>query len=278
MNDAQPPAEPTNQSPSEETVEGVRTDETAAEERPNPWSAAGAARWAAPPPPAPPLPQQPAAAPRGWEWSPAYRGGTAPEPALSEPAATPPSPAVTDRRQFTPFERVALELWALALALFGGLFAIIGAFFQELQSGIGILLVVLAAPVIEEALKPGGIYLLLLFWPYALRGRLHTALLCAISGAVFGVVESLIYVEVYYPDGSNAFVLFRFTVTPVMHALASFIVGYGLTREIVDWANGKASLPAFTRNCFLAGIGLHALYNTAAVVLGLLGVLDFLET
>ena len=124
------------------------------------------------------------------------------------------------------------------------------------------------APIIEEALKPAGIYLLLVKWPQALRGQLHTALLCAISGAVFGVIESLIYVELYYPEGNDSFVLFRFTVTPIMHALASFIVGFGLTRGLIDWANGKSSLPKMTRNCFIAGIGLHAVYNTTAVLSG----------
>jgi RsiW-degrading membrane proteinase PrsW (M82 family) len=163
------------------------------------------------------------------------------------------------------------------MAFVGGLMGLVGSFFQELQSGIGIVLVVLAAPVIEEVLKPSGIYLLQLKWPQALRSQLHTALLCAISGAVFGVIESLIYVKVYYPDGSDAFVLFRFTVTPIMHATASFIVGWGITHALIDWANGKTALPKTTRNAFLGGIALHAIYNTGAVILGLLGVLDFLD-
>jgi RsiW-degrading membrane proteinase PrsW (M82 family) len=161
------------------------------------------------------------------------------------------------------------------MALLGGLIGLLGAFLQELQSGAAVFAIILAAPVIEEVLKPSGIYLLLLKWPHALRGRVHTALLCAISGAVFGVIESFIYTEVYYPEGSDSFVLFRFTVTPIMHALASFIVGWGLTQGLLDWANGRGSLPKTTRNCFLGGIGLHAVYNTTAVILGVVGVLDF---
>jgi RsiW-degrading membrane proteinase PrsW (M82 family) len=178
----------------------------------------------------------------------------------------------------TSADRLRLDLLALGMALVGGLMALVGSFFQELQSGVGVFLVVLAAPVIEEVLKPSGIYVLLAKWPQALRGHLHTGLLCAISGAVFGVIESLIYVELYYPDGNDAFVLFRFTVTPVMHAIASFIVGYGLSKSLIDWANGKTSLPKRTRNGYLVGIALHATYNTSTVILGALGILDFLET
>lgn len=222
--------------------------------------------------------------PRGWEWSrtasahvswtsslpDATPGVVAARPALAVEAVL--------QRPETTAGRIGLDLFALFMALFGGLLALVGSFFQELQSGVGIFLIILAAPVIEEVLKPSGIYLLLLKWPQALRGQLHTGLLCAISGAVFGVIESLIYVEIYYPDGSDAFVLFRFTVTPVMHMVASFVVGYGLSHSLLDWANGKSGLPKTTRNHYLNGIGIHAVYNISVVILGVLGVLDFLET
>ena len=64
---------------------------------------------------------------------------------------------------------------------------IIGAFFQEAQSTLTyILLPFIGAPLIEEALKPSGIYLALLWWPRALRSQLLTALFCALSGLPFG--------------------------------------------------------------------------------------------
>ena len=93
--------------------------------------------------------------------------------------------------------RVALHVLALTLAVVCGVFGVVAAVLQELLAGGGVLLVVVAAPLIEEAMKPAGILLLLAFWPLALVGRLHTALLAAISGACFGLLESLIYVEVY---------------------------------------------------------------------------------
>jgi hypothetical protein len=288
MNGNEPPgAQPGPESPRTEDVETIDTavlDAIEAASPPpapaiDPWSRTGAGAVARPEA-SPPAVEEPPR-PRGWEWSRSASAGVAWAPSLAESPqgpAPPPDWEATKRRPETSAGRLRLELLALSMALVGGLMALVGAFFQELQSGVGVFLLVLAAPVIEEVLKPSGIYVLLVKWPQALRGQLHTAFLCAVSGAVFGVIESLVYVELYYPNGSDAFVLFRFTVTPVMHAIASFIVGYGLSRSLLEWANGRSPLPQRTRNGYLFGIGLHAVYNTSVVVLGLLGILDFLET
>src|SRR5262245_18361590 len=99
------------------------------------------------------------------------------------------TPQVPDAPQVDP----RLYVLGLALALLGGLFGIGGAFLQELESR-ALFAVFVGALIIEEALKPLGIYILLVRWPQALRGRLHTAVLCAISGVTFGIVESLVYV------------------------------------------------------------------------------------
>ncbi len=91
---------------------------------------------------------------------------------------------------------------------------------------------------------------------------------------VFGYIESLVYITVYFPESGDTFVLFRLTVTPAMHTIASFLVGMGLSTALVDWANGRAPLPKASRQFFIAGIGLHAAYNTIAVVLSVTGVID----
>src|SRR5574342_1098500 len=104
---------------------------------------------------------------------------------------------------------IGWRLFAVAVALLGGAFGVIGAFLQELRAGGGIFLAFTGAPIIEEALKPAGVYLLLLRWPQAIAGRLHTALLSALGGLCFGVIESLVYVTLYFPEGGSDFVLFR---------------------------------------------------------------------
>ncbi len=169
---------------------------------------------------------------------------------------------------------ILLQPLAILMALLGGVLGVFGAVLQELQSG-GIGGPFVAAPIIEEAMKPAGIYILLIVWPRALSGRLHTALLTALSGLCFGLIESYVYVIWYYPEGDAAYQLFRFTVPVTLHVVASFIVGFGLSRQLVDWAAGRASFPKTTRNFFIAAVLLHAAYNTIVVALDMTGVLEF---
>jgi RsiW-degrading membrane proteinase PrsW (M82 family) len=190
-----------------------------------------------------------------------------PEIAIAPAEGTPPAVAKGSG--------LRLQVLAVILALLGGLLGAVGAVVQEVQSGGGILLAFVAAPFIEEALKPAGIYLLLIRWPQALRGRWHTALLTGMSGLTFGLIESFVYVKLYFPDHGDDFVLYRFTVPVLVHFIASFIVGMGLSRGLIDWAAGRSKVPTQTRTFFLAAVSLHAVYNITAVVLSLTGILDF---
>lgn len=166
------------------------------------------------------------------------------------------------------------HLLAVLLALLGGAFGIVGAFVQEVRAGGGVLLPFIGAPIIEEALKPLGVYLVLARWPHVLRGRLHTALLTALAGLTFGAIESAVYVGIYVSDASGSFVLYRFTVPLMVHSAASFTVGLGLGRGLLDWAAGRGRLPRAARNFYLAGVVLHAAYNLTAAALTIAGVLD----
>ena len=166
------------------------------------------------------------------------------------------------------------QLIAVAVALLGGAFGIFGAFVQEAQTGGLLLLPFLGAPIIEELVKPSGVYLLLARWPRLLHGQLHTALLAAGAGLSFGLVEALVYVEVYVPDAPSWFVTYRFTLPLFLHATASFIVGLGINRGLLDWARSGSPLPKATRSFYLAGISLHAAFNTVATALSLAGVFD----
>ncbi len=59
-----------------------------------------------------------------------------------------------------------------------------------------------------------------------------------------------------------------------LHATASFIVGLGLTYAVVNWVNGRGKLPKSSRNFYLAGVLLHAVYNTSVVILSVAGVIN----
>src|SRR5688500_3537929 len=93
---------------------------------------------------------------------------------------------------------VLLAYGALGLpALTGGAFGILGAFIQEMSSGGGLLLIFAGAPIIEECLKPAGVYLGLIRWPRLMSRQPFLALACAGAGLVFGLIESTVYVQFY---------------------------------------------------------------------------------
>ena len=165
------------------------------------------------------------------------------------------------------------HLFAVAVALSGGVLGILGAFVQELRSGGALLLLFIGAPIIEESLKPTGVYLLLLRWPRLLRGQLHIAILAALSGIAFGVIESLLYVTLYASDPGEWFVIYRFTIPLCVHTLASFTFGLGINQRVVDWAAGRAPFPRTSRNAFLAAFATHGVFNALAFGLALGGVL-----
>lgn len=180
------------------------------------------------------------------------------------------SPIATALRAPGPLD----HLLALSLALVGGVLGIMGAFITELQSGGGLALPFVGAPIIEEALKPVGVYILLVRWPHVRRGQPYIAGLAALSGLCFGVIESMVYVTLYVPDHPDWFVVYRFTFGPAVHATASFIVGMGINRGLIDWVAGRAPLPKATRNFYLAGMALHGVTNTVVIALAIAGVLD----
>ncbi len=156
----------------------------------------------------------------------------------------------------------------------GGALGIGGAVIAEIGSGGFLLLIFIGAPIIEEAFKPIGVYLGQVWFSQALRNRIYVALLCALSGVVFGLLESWVYVNVYVDDPSDAYTQFRYTVPVALHAAASFIVGLGLTYAVVNWVNGRGKLPKSSRNFYFGGVFLHSVYNTSAVILWATGVLD----
>jgi RsiW-degrading membrane proteinase PrsW (M82 family) len=196
---------------------------------------------------------------------PAIDAPGAPRPLTDQPSAT-SSPVVAPAG-------LPLQSFALLLALAGGAFGIVAALFQELHA-FNPLLPFVGAPLIEEALKPAGIYVILLRWPHVLRGYLHTAVLAALAGLVFALIESLIYVTVYVSDPSDTYIRIRFTLPVALHMTASFLVGLGLDRRVIDWCAGRAAFPRRARNFYIAGVAVHAIYNTTVVILSLTGVLD----
>ena len=174
---------------------------------------------------------------------------------------------------------VVLQVTIVIIAILGGVLGILGSLVSEIQRGGGfvVLPIIIGAPMIEEAMKPAGVYIALIKWPYALHNVLHVAVLCALGGLVFGLIESWVYVNVYVDDPTDSFIRFRYTVPVAMHVICSFVYGFGVNRGIIDWANGRGRFAGTSKRAYLSAVVIHGSYNLTAIVLAVAGVLNFDE-
>lgn len=160
------------------------------------------------------------------------------------------------------------RILAPLLALGGGVFGILGAFVTEAFHG-SIMGAYLAAPIIEEILKPSGLYLILAKWPRLLKNQIYVASLAALGGIVFALVENLVYLHIYIPDPSPQVVLFRYTACVGIHAVCSFIFGLGINQKLLASIRGETKLLSYGKRFFFAAMALHSLFNLTVTVLQL---------
>lgn len=155
-------------------------------------------------------------------------------------------------------------LFAVLLAMVGAVFGILGAAQTELHALL--LAPFIWAPVAEELFKPAGVYIMLIKWPGALKSQFYTAVLCALAGLAFGLVESTVYMKVYFPQHTQAELVFRFTVPVVLHTVASFIFGLGINRQLLAPLTGRGGFRRSNWAFFLTAIMLHSTYNIVVTI------------
>lgn len=164
------------------------------------------------------------------------------------------------------------------IAITGGLFAILTASVEEIKY-IGFFGPFIAAPLIEETIKPTGVYFLLAKKPLALRGQHYTAFLTALAGLSFGIIESIMYISGGRQSLSvgnwQLFVIWRFSVCLVLHTGCSFIVGHGINQRLL--ASVKGDIPFLQGNWkfYVIPMVVHALYNISVTVLTVLNLLPY---
>ena len=166
------------------------------------------------------------------------------------------------------------HLLAPLIAVFGTLPGIITILLEESRY-LGYFGIFVAAPVLEEAFKPTGVYFILAKWPHALRrSRLYTAFLAALAGATFAVIENLLYLFVYIPDPSPQVVLYRWTVGLSVHSLCSFIVGLGINERLAASVRGDVPFLSGNRRFFFTAMLIHAAANVTGVILASQGLIQ----
>jgi RsiW-degrading membrane proteinase PrsW (M82 family) len=170
---------------------------------------------------------------------------------------------------FLPLLRPVAKKWhllALLLALAGGVFGIFGALYNEFLHG-SILVAYVGAPIIEESLKPSGLYLMLAKWPRALRNQWYTALLSAVAGVAFAIVENLFYLNIYIRHPNSELILWRYTVCIGLHAVCSFIFGLAINKRLLASVIGETGFLSYGKRFIFTAIALHSAYNIAVTVL-----------
>ncbi len=155
------------------------------------------------------------------------------------------------------------------IAMIGGFFGILAAGYQNSGYGLFVAAFVIA-PVLEEAVKPCGVYWLYARRPQALSGGMYTACLAGLAGLTFGIVESFVYVGIYYlvyEELDPLFVIWRFTVCLLLHTTCSFIVGWGINEKLVAWVRGEVPFLQGNRKFFFTAMAIHSAYNIFASIL-----------
>jgi len=167
------------------------------------------------------------------------------------------------------------------IALVGGMAGLVGAFIEEALRGrfLGSFVAAsiieealrgrflgsfVAAPIIEEVLKPAGVYLIMVKWPQALYSRWYTAFLAALGGLAFGIIENIIYTEIYFPQHSPQMVLFRYTAGLLLHTGCSFIVGFGINQKLLAAMKGDIPFLSANKRFFIIPMVMHSAYNVLA--------------
>ena len=157
--------------------------------------------------------------------------------------------------------------FAFLIAAVGGIFGVIGAIIQE-WSQASLLVAFVAAPMIEEVMKPSGVYLLLVRWPRVLTSRLFTALLAAVGGLSFALVENIIYLQFYFPEHTQTLVLFRYSACLAVHGVCSFILGFGINQKLLASVRGEIPFLKGNKKFFFIPMIIHSLFNIMAVLFG----------
>ena len=160
----------------------------------------------------------------------------------------------------------------------GGLFAVPAVFLDTLGSSLGfglvlgVLVLVVLGPFAEETLKQSGAVFQLEKMRGSIRYDWQFFLSGALGGAVFSILENLIYQHIYLrnlpPEKLADVMAFRWTICTALHILCTVVSSMGLRRV---WRESLAKERPFRLSdafpWFAAATFIHGLYNLSMLLL-----------
>lgn len=195
------------------------------------------------------------------------------EPGVSmEHAGAPDAGAQTYSRHFSRMREAtspaATWMTTLGIALLAGPWAILCALFSTPNTIFAVLIVVAFAPMVEEVMKIGLAAWVVECRPWLFGFPLQIVLCGLAAGLTFGVIENLIYLNVYIRDPEPWLVVWRWTVCTALHVVCSGLAAVGLA---LAWRESRlhSARPnmATAFPWLLAAIVLHGAYNAFALVI-----------
>lgn len=177
------------------------------------------------------------------------------------------------RREQTRYPGAALPVLLSVLSgILGGVFAVPAVFLNGCASWIELFMLVFLGPFTEETLKQSGAIFQLEKMRCSLRYRWQFFLSGALGGAVFSVLENLIYRYVYLadspPEKLAAVMAFRWTLCTLLHILTTLVSSMGLCKIWQD--SLKKERPCRLADAFpwfAAATFIHGLYNFSMLLL-----------
>ena len=178
------------------------------------------------------------------------------------------------RLEQTRYPASLLPFISILVGITGGLFAVPAVILSEIESWIGIVffLFVFVGPFTEEMLKQSGTIFQLEKMRGSIRYDWQFFLSGALGGAVFGVLENLIYGHVYLaelpPEKLAAVMAFRWTICTLLHILCTVVSSMGLRRvwrESLEKDRPCRIIDAFP--WFIAATAIHGFYNASMLIL-----------
>jgi RsiW-degrading membrane proteinase PrsW (M82 family) len=200
------------------------------------------------------------------------------EPALN-PAARDqmPSDAITYarwlERKIEERSELFISMTPILVALVAGPLAILGTLFNGSSSYLGVLNLTVFGPATEEIMKVAGLLWIVEKQPFRFTSRLQILLCACAGGLAFGVIENLIYLNIYIENPPDSLVYWRWTVCTALHGGCSIVAGLGIMRvwKITMVKREKPRLAHATPYLVTAFV-LHAAYNSFCL---LLSIADF---
>ena len=199
-----------------------------------------------------------------------YYASTAFEPGVGEGDSTEYREMV--RQEQMRYPDSILPVVSILSGIVGGLLAVPAIFLNGIGSLFGFIMLVFLGPFAEESLKQGGTIFQMEKMPGSLRYDWQFFLTGMIGGAVFSVLENLVYQYLYLwsltPEKLALIMAFRWTICMAVHVLCTVISSMGLRRvwrESLE--KGRPCRIADAFPMFALATVVHGLYNFSMLFL-----------